>query len=251
MRILIIEDEQAASRRLEKMLLQIDKSIEVLEYLDSVEDTLLWFKENETPELIFLDIHLADGSSFEIFKHFKIDCPIIFTTAYDQYAIQTFKVNTIDYLLKPIKRPELENALAKHQKLQKKDTIDYQKLAAAVKQQEQNHRFLIRFGQSLKVVEISEVAYFYTRDKITFLMTFVGKRYPIDNTLEQLENITDRQYFFRINRQFIIHLKAIKEMFAYSKSRVKIELQPKCDLETIVSTERSPHFKKWLVGGSA
>lgn len=249
MKILIIEDEAAAVRRLTKLLTEIDPNIEVVESLDSIESTINYLDTHESPDLFFFDIHLADGSSFEIFQHVKISKPIIFTTAYDEYALQAFKVNAIDYLLKPIKKVELESAIEKYRKHYEPAPIDYKKLATAMGGGNPNgKRFLIRFGQSLKVVDIKDVAYFFTSDKITFLVNKKGKRYPIDYSLDQLTDLADKQKFFRINRQFIVNIEAIDEMYAYSKSRVKLTLTPPCDMETVVSTERSPVFKKWLTG---
>ena len=248
MKVLIIEDEDAAARRLQKLVKEIIPDAELKEPLDSVEAVLNWLDNNELPDLIFMDIHLADGSSFEIFNHVQVEKPVIFTTAYDQYAIQAFKVNTIDYLLKPIKRQELEQAIEKYRKWLGGAQIDYAQLARAMQGEQYNKRFLIRIGQSIRVVEMKEAAYFYTESKISFVVTREGKRYPLDYSLEKLEEMSDPQIFFRINRQFIVNIEAIKEMYAYSKSRVKVELVPPCELETIVSTERSPYFKKWLVG---
>lgn len=248
MKVLIIEDEEAAARRLKKLILEIDSEIEVVGQLDSIEGTLQWLDQNELPALIFLDVHLADGSSFEIFNYKKIDQPIIFTTAYDDYALQAFKLNAIDYLLKPIKRQELEEAIRKYQKWQVQGQVNYNLLAKMLQKNQRQRRFLIRVAQNYRIVEIEDVAYFYTENKITFLMTKAGKRYPIDFSLEKLEEELDKNTFFRINRQFIISIAAIKNMYAYSKSRVKIDLNPDCDLESVVSTERSPYFKKWLSG---
>lgn len=248
MKVLIIEDETTAARRLAKLIEEIDPSIEVLEQLDSIESSVLWLEKNPMPDLLFMDIHLADGSSFEIFKFVKVDKPVIFTTAYDEYALQAFKVNAIDYLLKPLKRVELEQALAKYKHLMKPTEVDYQALANSMSNDKYNTRFLIRFGQNIKVVEFRDAAFFYTEDKITFIVTKEGKRYPIEPSLEKLEEMADPRVFFRINRQFIVNIESIREMYAYSKSRVKLKLDPPTDKETVVSTERSPVFKKWLVG---
>ncbi len=248
MKALIIEDESTAARRLAKLIQEIDPSIEILDQLDSIEASLNWFAQHPMPDLIFMDINLADGLSFEIFNHQEITSPIIFTTAFDQYALQAFKVNSVDYLLKPIKKAELEQAIGKYIKLHKPSDINYTALASAMQRDEYNRRFLIRFGQTIKVVEFREAAYFYTEDKITFIMTKSGKRYPIEPSLEKLEEIADPRSFFRINRQFIVNIESIKEMYSYSKSRVKLILDPPIDKETVVSTERSPVFKKWLLG---
>ena len=248
MKVLLIEDELAAARRLTKIVQEIDPGVEVLDCLDSIEHSLNWLVENPTPDLILMDIHLADGSSFEIFQHVRINSPVIFITAYDQYAIQAFKVNAVDYLLKPIKREELEEALARVKRLRKKEQIDYEQLAQAMQQGSWNKRFLIRIGQNFRVIELKEAAYFYTESKITFLIARGGKRYPLDYSLEKLEELLPADQYFRINRQFIVGIEAIQEMYSVSKSRVKLVLDPPSNMDTIVSTERSPVFKKWLTG---
>jgi two-component system response regulator LytT len=253
MKILIIEDEQAAARRLEKLLLEIAPESEILDRLDSVEASVEWLQQHPSPDLIMLDIHLADGASFEIFEHVQVKCPIIFTTAYDEYALQAFKVNAVDYLLKPIKSTELSTALAKFKDLhQAKPAPDLAALLNSIRKHESPNylrRMLIKLGNSIKLVDMTDAAYFYTKDKITFLVVrSTGKRYPVDYPLDKLESMIDPKDFFRINRQFIVQIHAIKEMHPYSKSRVKIDLDPATDLETVVSTERAAEFKKWLVG---
>ncbi|MEZ4959182.1 MAG: LytTR family DNA-binding domain-containing protein [Saprospiraceae bacterium] len=248
MKILIVEDEAAAVRRLSKMLEEIDPAIEIVKDLDSVESAINWLNDNPIPDLLFFDIHLADGSSFDIFQQVNITQPIIFITAYDEYALEAFRVNAIDYLLKPIKKTELENAINKYRQWQQPAAFDYSKLTETMGSHAKSKRFLIRFGQTIRVVDLYDVAYFYTSDKITFLVNKNGKRYPIDYSLEQLETTIDTSKFFRINRQFIVNIDAIDEMYAYSKSRVKLSLNPPCDMDTVVSTDRSPVFKKWLVG---
>ena len=257
MNVLIIEDENAAARRLEKLLKEVAPEVAILQQLDSVESSILWLKQNPAPDLIFLDIHLADGSSFDIFEHVKITCPIIFTTAYDEYALQAFKVNAVDYLLKPIKNTELSVALDKYRKVFKPAAvIDYSALLESLRRADDPNylqRMLIRLGHSLKLIEVADAAYFYTKEKITFVVTRSGgKRYPVDYPLDKLETLLDKKAFFRINRQFIVNIAAIREMHPYSKSRVKVDLDPPAaDPETIVSTERSADFKKWLVGETA
>ena len=249
MTALIIEDEAAAARRLRKLVERIDPTIQILDELESVEASVNFLRNNAPPDLILLDIHLADGSSFDIFHYVDVHCPIIFTTAYDEYALKAFQVNAVDYLLKPIKAPDLKRALEKHRKLNvKTHEFDYRKLAESMVPEGADKRFLLRVGSQLRVVKMKEVAYFNTEDKITLLTTHTGKRYPIDYSLEQLGEMTPPANFFRINRQFIIRFEAIAEMHAFSKSRVKLKLDPPCKLETIVSTERSPHFKRWLEG---
>ena len=232
--------------------MEIAPEAKVLDRLDSVEAAVLWLKNNPQPDLIMLDIHLADGSSFEIFQHVEITAPIIFTTAFDEYALEAFKENTVDYLLKPIKINELQAAIEKYKRLHQ-SLPNYHGLSEKLMKQggANNYirRMLIRFSNSFKLIDMSDVAYFYTKDKITFLISkSTGKRFPADYPLDKLEGILNPEVFFRINRQFIINVAAIKEMHPYSKSRVKIDLDPPVDLETVVSTERSADFKKWLVG---
>ncbi|MEQ1746477.1 MAG: LytTR family DNA-binding domain-containing protein [Saprospiraceae bacterium] len=252
MNILLVEDENAAARRLEKMLGEVVPDAVVLSRLDSVEAAVLWLQNNPQPDLMLLDIHLADGSSFEIFDHVQVTCPVIFTTAFDEYALRAFKVNAVDYLLKPIKASELAAAVEKYKKTFLTAAPDLASLLDMLRKQEGSRylrRMLIRFSNSIKLVDMSDVAYFYTKDKITFLVArSTGKRYPADYALDKLESMLDPTVFFRINRQFIINVAAIREMHPYSKSRVKVELEPSTDQDTIVSTERSADFKRWLVG---
>ncbi len=252
MKYVIIEDEDPAALRLEKMIREIEPDSVMVEHLVSVKSAINFLKKNTHPDLIFLDIQLGDGISFDIFEVIKPDCPVIFTTAYDQFAIQAFKVNSIDYLLKPVKKEELAVAVRKFKSLNEKSKqtpVNYDKLLALIKgNQEQQKRLLIRFGDTIKAVEINDVAYFYTENKINYLCTFDSKNYPIDQNLDQIESITDHAIFFRINRQFIVNIKAISKMISYSKSRVKLLLIPITSIETIVSTERSPNFKIWLTG---
>ncbi|OQA09501.1 MAG: Sensory transduction protein LytR [Bacteroidetes bacterium ADurb.Bin397] len=251
MKYLIIEDEDPAAARLEKLITATAPDFSLQHHIVSIRSAVKWLQENEHPDLIFMDIQLADGISFEIFNQVAVKCPVIFTTAYDQYAIQAFKVNSIDYLLKPVKNEELDAAISKFRKTKasSEDPIPYEKLLGLLKVKPELHkRLLIRFGDTIKAVEVSDVAYFYTENKINYLCTFDKKTYPLDFNLDQLETMIDPEHFFRINRQFIVNLKAISKMVSYSKSRVKLELQPHTDIETVVSTERSPNFKNWLTG---
>ncbi|MEZ4888404.1 MAG: LytTR family DNA-binding domain-containing protein [Chitinophagales bacterium] len=253
MKVLIIEDEFAAAKRLQRLIQNINPDIEIIEVLDSIETAVEWLQNHTHPDLMFLDIHLADGSSFEIFQQVHIITPIVFTTAYDQYALQAFQHNSIDYLLKPIKQEDLSKAIDKYQKRygETSPAIDYQKLAQALQLQSANRqtRFLVRFGQTLLAIDIKDVAYCYTENKTNFIITFNNKKYVIDQYLDELENILDTQKFFRINRQFIVNFDAITGMYAYSKSRVKLDLKPPFEgADTVVSTQRSPIFKQWLIG---
>ena len=223
----------------------------VLDILDSITTSVEWFKSHTEPDLVLSDIHLADGLSFEIFRQVNLSCPVIFTTAYDQYAIQAFKLNSIDYLLKPIKKTELAEALRKFNKLKPATPqFDLAHLSTLLGKQEKEFlkRLVIRIGQQIKVVEIKDIAYFYIDEKIVFGVSFTKDRYPMDLSLDQLEKQLDPERFFRINRGFIISLESIETMITYSKARIKIKLKPPCEVESITSTERSAEFRDWLKG---
>ena len=249
MKVLIIEDEKIAANNLEKMLHQIDINIIVQSKPDSIEESVKWLSNN-TADLIFLDIHLADGLCFKIFEQIKIKTPIIFTTAYDQYAIKAFKVNSIDYLLKPIEIQQLEQSLEKFKELnqvQNAKTIDFDTLInfynKRIKYQE---RFIVRYAQKIKSIKTDDIAYFYIDAESVFLCTKGNNIYSIDYSLDKLENIINPTDFFRINRQFIVNISSIENMYSLSKSRIKIELKPKPDNEVIVSFSRMSDFRKWL-----
>lgn len=249
MKILIVEDEKPAATRLQNMLQKAEPEAIIMGVTEGVEATLNFLDQGPLPDLMFMDIHLADGSAFELFRHHPMKgIGIIFSTAYDQYAVDAFKVNALYYLLKPIRQEDLELALARFKESREKEH-DYKEIVSKLlSKQPSEKRFLIRMGQSLRLVHQQDIAYFYTADKITFMMTREGRKYPIDYTLENLEEMIDPARFFRINRQYILHLDAIQQMHAHSKARVKIELQPPSHEEVIVSTEKSPYFKKWLEG---
>jgi DNA-binding LytR/AlgR family response regulator len=246
--ILIVEDEHLAASRLQRLLKKIDPEIHVLDTLDTVKEAVAWLSENEA-DLIFLDIHLADGNSFSIFEEVEVETPIIFSTAYDQYAIRAFKLNSVDYLLKPIDKEELAQALTKFKAQQGQTTgIDVQALARAMQGQQSNYqkRFIVTSGEKIRSVKIEEVAYFFVQQKYVFLITHDNRRHIIDYTLTNLEDILDPEQFFRINRQFIIGFDAIKNMVSYSKSRIKIDLNPPEEMDAIVSIDKAKRFKEWL-----
>ena len=251
--ILILEDEEAALNRLIKIIKQTIPEARVVGTEDSIESCVEWFESHAQPDLIFMDIHLADGLSFEVFQKITIAAPVIFTTAYDKYAVKAFKVNSIDYLLKPIKPEELQKSFEKFKLWSKNKTpqvIDYDKLSRMLKENQVSYqeRIVVKYGQKIKTIEIENTAYFYTTQKVVFLCTFDSNNYPIDYNLDGLEDMLNPKIFFRINRQFIINIKAIDQMFSYSKSRVKVLLNPPSTIETIVSTDRSGKFKSWLSG---
>ncbi|MBE0647188.1 MAG: response regulator transcription factor [Bacteroidales bacterium] len=249
MKVLIIEDELFAAGKLEQMLLEIDPSVRVLAKLGSISESVKWFMDH-TCDLIFLDIQLSDGISFSIFEQVNLNTPVIFTTAYDQYAIKAFRLNSISYLLKPIRRDELEESLKKYQSLKSTFSIDFDMLLATIQGREPEYkkRFLIQIGEKIKKVEMHEIAYFFVLEKAVFMKTFPGNSYPVDYTLDKLESLVNPDRFFRINRKYLVSMDSISNMVAYSRSRVKLELTPKADeeLDTIVSIDRSSDFKKWL-----
>jgi len=249
LKILIIEDEEPAAKRLFKLIKETEPDVQLLDTIVSVSGAINWLNTNDCPDIIFSDIQLSDGISFEIFKNTEINCPVIFITAYDQYAIDAFKVNSIDYLLKPVKKEELVSAILKFKKINAKaPVLDIDKLLQAYNNPANNfkQRFVVRYGEHLKTILTQDISYFNTEDKINFLTTKEGRRYAVDYNLDTLEALLDTKSFFRINRQFIISIASISEMFSYSKSRVLIKLNPPSKHETIVSTERSAQFKAWL-----
>ena len=249
MKVLIIEDESIAADRLHDLLVEIDARAEVLDQLDSIKSAVRWFKKHENPDLLFLDIQLADGLSFEIFEKTEVMCPVIFTTAYDQYAIKAFKVNSIDYLLKPIVKEDLVEALNKQSsKWKVEQSLDHELLAGLIQGHTKKYKeqFVIKVGDHLKTVKSREVEMFFSQDRYTYAMTVEDKKFILDFTLDQLEDILDPSYFFRINRKYIISVDSIKDIITYSNSRLKIELRKNQAEDMIVSRERVGEFKAWL-----
>lgn len=249
MNVLIIEDEVFAAEKLADMLHEIDPKIRVLAKIGSISESTKWLMQH-TADLIFLDIQLSDGISFSIFEQVTVNTPVIFTTAYNQYAIKAFQLNSIAYLLKPIRSIELAESLKKYQSLKSAFHIDFETLLANIQGKEPDYkkRFLIQIGEKIRKVEVSETAYFYSLDKGIYLQTFEGKSYPVEFTLDKLETLLNPVAFFRINRKYLVSIESISKMVAYSRGRVKLELKPKPedDFDTIVSIERSGDFKKWL-----
>ena len=250
MKILIIEDEQAAARRLCRLLKELQPNAEIIDHFETVSDTVKWLMLNKQPDLILMDIHLADGSCFEIFKQIQVTAAIIFITAYDQYAIQAFKVNSIDYLLKPVKKEELEQSLAKWETSRRE--VDFTSLMEQIvqKTKEMPHRFVVKYGQYLKAIDSKEIALFYAEDKTINMLTFDKQSYPIDFSLDKLSEMLDAKMFFRINRGVIINYKSIGQMFTHFKGRIKIETFVPSPVETYVSADRAQSFKQWLSGKS-
>ena len=250
MNVIIIEDEKPAARRLSRMLDDLDLKVDTM--LHSVSESIEWFSNNPHPDLIFLDIQLSDGLSFEIFDSITIKSSIIFTTAYDEYALKAFKLNSIDYLLKPIDDEELESAVKKYKEqlpttpsLQV-DFEDIKKLLINPMDREYKKRFTARVGQHLKIFSVEDIECFYSENKGTYLHTNENRNYLIDTTLESLESELNPKQFYRVNRKFYININAIKDIISYTNSRLQIKLHHFNEQEIIVARERVKDFKDWL-----
>ena len=251
MKILIIEDEIPAAKRLEKLIFECRPGAEILDVIDTVEDALEWFENNDDPDLIISDIQLADGISFEIYESVEIDCPIIFATAYDEYAIKAFELNSVDYLLKPFSQETLEKSFVKLEKLTPSigsfEELDLKSIVKGVSSGlVYKQRFLISKGDALIPVPTSGIAYIYTEDKAVMIKTIEGKSYFINYSLDELEAQLSPKDFFRLNRQFITSIKAIAKISQYFNGKLKIELTPAQEGDVIVSRAKTPVFKNWL-----
>jgi len=250
MKIIIIEDEKPAARLLQRKLEKLDLKVETL--LHSVEESIAWFSQNEHPDLIFLDIQLSDGLSFEIFEKVTIKSAIIFTTAYDEYALKAFKLNSIDYLLKPIDEDDLSSAVGKFKARipqEKSHQFDFEQIKMMLNDpfgKNYKKRFTVKIGQHLKVIAIDEVECFFSENKGTYIHTIDNRNYLMEATLETLEQELDPAVFFRISRKFIIPMQAVKEIVLYSNSRLKVILPTFKDDEVIVSREKVSDFKAWI-----
>jgi len=250
MNILIIEDEPQAAQRLEKLLLGIIPGAKILQQIDSVKKSVQWLKSNKVPDLIFMDIQLADSSSFQIFEQTEVKSPVIFTTAYDEYALKAFKVNSIDYILKPVDEQELRQAIQKLEKLTSNSgnhkIIESIDLAMKMLTKRYKERFVIKIGEHLRSVETDDILFFFSLEKATFAQTKDNKRNILDFTMDQLEEILDPSKFFRINRKYIVHVKSIQDMINYTNSRLKLVLKTCDDNDVIVAREKIQSFKEWL-----
>ncbi|TMM56870.1 response regulator transcription factor [Maribacter algarum] len=250
MNVIIIEDEKPAARRLSRLLEELEVKVSVM--LHSVEEAINWFQNNEHPDLIFLDIQLSDGLSFEIFETIEVRSAIIFTTAFDEYALQAFKLNSIDYLLKPIDDEDLEVAVKKYKSLKPEpqklalDFEDIKKLLVNPLEREYKKRFTVKVGQHLKIINADEVECFYSENKGTYAATSDGRNYLLDTTLENLEGELEPKIFFRVSRKFYVNINHIKDIISYTNSRLQIKVNHFSEQEIIVSRERVRDFKLWL-----
>jgi DNA-binding LytR/AlgR family response regulator len=247
--VLIIEDEESAFKNLKRILFEINQPTNIISWLQSVEQSIDWFNTNASPDLIFLDIHLSDDLSFKIFESVEISCPIIFTTAYDEFAIKAFELNSIDYLLKPITQKTVEKAFNKYHSSVKPNSKPYDKLIEDLKSisntKNYKERFLVNKGDELKIILTSEIAYFYKKD-FTYIVLENGDRYPIKFTLEELTGLLNLTHFYRINRQIITNVKAISKISFWFKGKLKLQLTPEFEETIFVSREKSTDFKNWM-----
>lgn len=255
MKILIIEDEELAVKKLHKMLIGIDDSIEVIANLDSIGSSVEWLENNETPDLIMMDIELLDGQSFEIFNRVKVKSPVIFTTSYDEYALKAFKVNSVDYLLKPIQREDLAAALNKYRQMfaapaASQPSINMDMLVKELQQKlqprEYRKRFLVKNVQKLVSVETDDIAYFYSDGRLNFFKTTDNKKYVVDYTMDELDEMLDPDKYFRISRSFFVSIDSVDQINDYFGNRLILTLKPAVDKEALVSREKVTDFKKWL-----
>ncbi len=254
MKVLIVEDEPFAQQELKRLLSASGYAIEIAGCTDSIEETIDWLKNNRLPDLIFLDIQLSDGLSFEIFRHNKIMCPVIFTTAYDEYSIRAFRLNSIDYLLKPVKPEELKAALDKFEDIRKtysqgtQSAIDFSRLEQLLKPALSDYktRFLVRIGDQIKHIDVQDIAWFLAEENVVFLTTKSNHRYIIEYTLDQIATLVDPRFFTRINRSYIAHISSIAKVSRHFNGRLLTELTPAAAEPVYVSRARVKDFIDWL-----
>jgi len=248
MNCLIAEDEKVAAERLVGLIKKCDPSIYIIEIVQSVKNAVQWLNTHQAPDLIFMDIQLADGLSFEIFEQTIVKTPVIFTTAYDEYALKAFKVNSIDYLLKPVDHGELKNAIDKFKENNSPKEIPAQVFDSIMHSLTKKHKnkFVMIVGEHIKVFTTEDIQCFYSMEKYTFLQNNSGRDYAVNYSLDQLEDLLDPAQFFRINRKFIVSFSAISDIISYSNSRLKVKLNSNDSDELIVSREKVQDFKKWL-----
>ncbi len=253
MKTVIIEDEVLSAKRLKRLLEETGEQVEVLATLGGVRSAIMWFKTNPPPDLVFMDIQLSDGLSFEIFESVEVTCPVVFTTAFDEYAVRAFKVNSVDYLLKPIRRQDLEQSLKKFNALFG-ESKSHDELAnfrevlqkISLKQPVYRSRFLLKKGETFHKVKSEEIAYFFLENKITFLMLYNGKKFISDLPLEELESSLNPDVFFRVSRQCIVNVNCIESIHLFPGGSLKLKVQPPPEEAIIVSRRRAAAFKEWM-----
>lgn len=251
MNILIIEDEPQAAQRLENLVKELIPEASILSKIDTVKKAVAWFRTHPAPALTLMDIQLADGLSFQIFEQCEVRSPVIFTTAYDEYALKAFKVNSIDYILKPVDKDELGAALKKLKNLtgSEHDTrqlLDNIEQTVQMLMKKYKTRFVIKVGEHLRTIDVNAVKYFFSQEKTTFCVTDDNRNFILDYTLEQLEEMIDPTLYFRINRKYLVSSGAILDIISYTNSRLKLVLKGSQDNDIIVARERVQDFKTWL-----
>ena len=255
MKILIVEDEELAVKKLQKTLLSIDRMVEVVGVTDSIKSTVEFLKQNAAPDLILMDIELADGQSFEVFNMITVKNPVIFITSYDEYALKAFKVNSVDYLLKPVQKDELEAALNKYKELNSSDTSSnnssdinnlIKELQSKLQPKEFRKRFLVKQAQKLVSIEVEDIAYFYSDGRLNFFKTRDNRKFVVDYTMDELSDMLDPEKYFRISRSFYVSVDSIDQIHDYFGNRLLLNLTPALDKEALVSREKVMDFKKWM-----
>lgn len=257
MKILIVEDEDLAVKKLKKTLLSVDETATVVGEADSIKSTVNWLETNPSPDLILMDIELADGQSFEIFNQVHVKSPVIFITSYDEYALKAFKVNSVDYLLKPVQKEDLHAALDKYREMKKiyksddeNPSISLEVLVKELQQKlhpkEFRKRFLVKHGQKLVSVEVDEIAYFFSDGRLNFFKTYDNRKFVVDYTMDELNEMLDPDKYFRISRSFFIYVNSVSQIHDYFGNRLILHLKPETDKEAIVSREKVTDFKTWL-----
>jgi two-component system LytT family response regulator len=249
MRTIIVEDEKPAVQKLQKALQQCPVKVEVVALLTSVQDAVNWLNQNQAPELIFMDIELSDGLSFKIFDVVQVHCPVIFTTAYDEYWQEAFEHNSIDYLLKPVRQDKLEAALNKYVKLRQYFAINYQGLKnwqVQTQSGEFKKRFLVKRAADYISVKTEDIAYFYATHKLVCLVDAKGQKFILDQSLSEIESQVDPAAFYRVNRKFLVNMSAVKRIKVYPKSKLLLEIEPPVSEEVIISQENVAAFKSWM-----
>src|SRR6187551_2619928 len=257
MKILIVEDEDLAVKKLQKTLALVDASAVVVGVTDSIKTTVEWLQVNPSPDLILMDIELSDGQSFEIFNRIEVKSPVVFTTSYDEFALKAFKVNSVDYLLKPIQKEDLEAALDKFKKM--KDiygksngsqslNVDslVRELQLKLQPKEYRKRFLVKHAQKLVSIDVEEICYFYSDGRLNFFKTGDNKKYVVDYTMDELEEMLNPEIYFRISRSFYVSIASVDQIHDYFGNRLLLNLKPAVDKEALVSREKVTDFKKWM-----